>query len=58
MELPPTFAAEQSLNRQNIALSVIKQSAEQAQAVAQILEQSVRSTPVSGSRGANVNFSA
>ena len=58
MELPPTFAAEQALTRQNIALSVIKQSADQAQAVAQILDQSIRSAPVSGSRGANVNFSA
>jgi hypothetical protein len=58
MELPPTFAAEQALTRQNVALSVIKQSADQAQAVAEILQQSVANAPVAGARGANVNFSA
>jgi hypothetical protein len=58
MELPPTFAAEQALNRQSLALSVIKQSADQAKAIAQILEQSISNAPVSGSRGTNVNFSA
>ncbi|MGH1456936.1 MAG: hypothetical protein ACRBDI_09160 [Alphaproteobacteria bacterium] len=55
MNLPPTIAAEAALTRQNVALSVIKQSADQAQAIAKILEQSV---PVSGSRGANLNTSA
>lgn len=58
MNLPPTIAAEAALTKQNIALSVIKQSADQAQAVAQILDQSVSSAPVSGSRGSNVNTSA
>lgn len=58
MNIPPTIAAEAALTKQNVALSVIKQSADQAQAVAQILEETVRSAPVSGSRGANVNTSA
>ncbi len=58
MNIPPTIAAEAALTRQNVALSVIKQNAEQAQAVANILEQSARSAPVSGSRGANVSTSA
>ena len=56
MSVPPTLAAEQGLLRQNIALSVIKQTAEQDQIFAKIIEESVRSAPVSGSRGAN--FSA
>ena len=58
MDLPPTVAAEQGILRQNIALSVIKQSADQAKAIANILDQAVRSAPVSGTRGSNVNFSA
>ncbi len=58
MNLPPTIAAEAALTKQNVALSVIKQSADQAQAVAKILEQSVRTAPVSGSRGTNTNISA
>jgi hypothetical protein len=58
MELPPTIAAEQAMYRQNVALSVIKQSADQSKAIAQILEQSMSNAPLSGSRGTNVNFSA
>ena len=58
MDLPPTIAAEQGILRQNIALSVIKQSADQSKAIASILDQAVRSAPVSGSRGTNVSFSA
>jgi hypothetical protein len=58
MDVPAGLAAEQGLLRQNIALSVIKQSSEQDQAIASILEQAVRSAPVSSSRGTNVNTSA
>jgi hypothetical protein len=58
MDVPFAIAAEQGLLRQNIALSVIKQSFEQDQAIAGILEQAVRSAPVSSSRGTNVNTSA
>lgn len=58
MDVPAALAAEQGLLRQNIALSVIKQSSEQDQAIASILEQAVRSAPVSSSRGTNVNTSA
>lgn len=56
--VPPTIAAELAITRQNVALSVIKQSAEQQEAIAGILDQAVRSAPVSGTRGTNVNISA
>lgn len=58
MNVPFAIAAEQSILRQNIALSVIKQSADQDQAIANILEQAVRSAPVSASRGTNINTTA
>ena len=56
--VPASIAAEIQLNRQNIALSVIKQSAEQDQALAQILDDATRTAPINASRGANVNISA
>ena len=56
--LPAGIAAEQAILRQNVGLSVIKQSAEQAQALAQIIDQNARSAPVNSSRGVNLNTSA
>ena len=56
--IPAGIAAEQAILKQNVALSVIKQSAEQAQAIAQIIDQSARSAPVSGTRGTNINIRA
>ena len=56
--VPAGIAAEQAILRQNVALSVIKQTADQSQALVQILDESLRSAPVSGSRGTNVNISA
>ncbi len=53
--IPASIAAEQSILRQNVALSVIKQSAQQAQAIAEIIDQSSRTAPTSASRGTNVN---
>jgi len=58
MELPATVAAEQGLLRQNVALSLVKQSADQAQALAEMIDQSARSAPVSNARGTNVDVSA
>lgn len=56
-QIPPQFAAQLALNRQNVALSVIKQNAEQDQAVANILDQAVQNAQAaSGNRGGNVNF--
>lgn len=57
-DIPATIAAESAIARQNVALSTIKFAADQAQAIAGILEQSVRSAPISASRGTNINTSA
>ncbi|MDB2683040.1 hypothetical protein N9Z27_02170 [Alphaproteobacteria bacterium] len=56
--VPYAIAAEQAITRQNIALSVVKQAAEQQQAIVQIIDEAARSAPVHASRGANVNISA
>lgn len=56
MDIPPTIAAEAALTRQNIALSVIKSSAEAEKAIVNILDQSLSVGPAA--RGSSVNFSA
>lgn len=56
--VPAGIAAEAAILRQNVALSVIKASADADQAIANILDEASRSAPVSGSRGANLNISA
>lgn len=56
--LPPTIAAEAAINKQNVALSVIKSAADADQQIANILEQSLRSAPVSQTRGVNLNTNA
>ncbi len=58
MEIPPTLVAERLLNQQNVALSVIKSSAEADSAIASILDQAVQNVPISGARGGSVNFKA
>jgi hypothetical protein len=58
MDIPSGLAAQTSLLRQNVAMSVIKASADADQMMAQILDESVRSAPVGASRGANVNVFA
>lgn len=54
--IPAGIAAEAALTKQNVALSVIKQNAEQDKAIAGILEDAARSAPLSGARGSNVNL--
>ncbi len=58
MDIPAAIAAETALARQNVALSVVKSNAEQSEQLANIIEQTVQSAPVTGSRGANVNIKA
>lgn len=58
MDIPATIAADQAIAKQNATFSILKDSAEAEQAIAAILEEAVRSAPVSGSRGTNVNISA
>ena len=54
--IPAGIAAEAALARQNVTLSVIKQNAEQGEAIAEILEDATRSAPAHGSRGTHVNL--
>lgn len=57
MDIPPTMVAEMALARQNVGLSMIKQSSDAQKQVASILEQAL--LPVSSSgRGGVVDFSA
>lgn len=44
--------------RQNAALSVIKQAAEQSQELVRILDQATQNVAASSTRGTNVNISA
>jgi len=52
------IAAQTAVLRQNVALSAIRQSNDQAQAIAGILEEAARSIPTSSSRGSNINITA
>ena len=56
--LPTSIAAEAAITKQNIALSVVKAAADADQQIAEIIDQSERSAPVSSSRGVNLNTSA
>ena len=56
--IPAGIAAEAAITRQNVALSVIKQNADQSKAVANILEQAVQNAPADGSRGTKVDLFA
>lgn len=53
--IPAGIAAEQAILRQNVALSVIKASADQAQAFAETIDQSARTAPTSSTRGTHIN---
>ena len=55
MDIPSAIAAETAMARQNVALSVIKQDAQQAQQVAKILEESLTVTATSG-RGSRLDI--
>lgn len=53
MDIPVALAAQTAISRQNIALSVTKQAAQADQAVAQILEETVKA---SKERGTNIDI--
>ena len=58
MQIPAGIAADAAIARQNVALSAIKSNADQAQAVAEIVEESAaRTAPTSGSRGTTIDIS-
>lgn len=56
MDIPPTTAAELAVLRQDVALSVIKSSAQAEKAIANILDQSLSVGP--SARGGKINLSA
>ncbi len=56
--VPAGLAAESAILKQNVTLSVIKQSHDQQQRLVEILSESARSAPLSGTRGSNVNITA
>jgi hypothetical protein len=56
--IPSSIAAETALLKQNVTLSVVKQSAEQGQAIADLVEESAQSAPINETRGTNVDFFA
>jgi len=55
MEIPAGYAAQQAITQQNVALSVLKKSAQADQQLANILAESAQNT-ASGSRGGNLNI--
>lgn len=58
MDATSVLTAQTALSRQAITLSVIRQNADASQQMADMLDASLRSAPVSGSRGANVDIQA
>jgi len=54
MDIPSSIGAKMATTQQNVALSVIKQSAQADKQIANMLEQAI--SPAS--RGGNVNISA
>lgn len=56
MDIPAAIAAETALARQNVALSVIRQNAEQAQQVAKILEESITTVTALSGRGGRLDI--
>ena len=57
MQIPPTIAMETAMTRQAVALETLKKSAQQDQAIANLVDQAVR-TVASSSRGSIVNTTA
>lgn len=55
--LPAAISAQMAINQQNVAMAMMKSSAQADRAIANILEQAISSVPT-GSRGGLVNFSA
>lgn len=58
MNVPATIAAETAIARQNVALSTIKHNAEQAQKVAEILQESATTVASLSNRGIGLDIRA
>lgn len=55
--MPAAISAQMAMNQQNVAMAMLKSSAEADRAIANILQQAIANVPT-GSRGGLVNFSA
>jgi len=49
-------ATQQVQARQNVATSVVRQAAQQDQAIAQIIDEAARSAPTNQARGGNIDI--
>lgn len=58
MDAPFAIAAQFAQLRQNVALSAVKQSAQQGQEIVKILNQSADNIAANGTRGTRLNVSA
>lgn len=58
MDVPVTIASETAIARQNVAFSTMKQSADNDEVFAKVIESTIKSAPVSETRGTNVDFAA
>ena len=57
-DLPEDMAMRMAMVQQNAAVSMIKKNAQAEQAIANMLDQSIRNVPRSAIRGSNVNIQA
>ncbi len=55
--MPAALSAQMAITQNNVAMAMLKSSAQADRAIANILEQAISNVPT-GSRGSNVNFTA
>ncbi len=55
--MPAALSAQMAITQNNVAMAMLKSSAQADRAIANILEQAISNVPA-GSRGSNVNFTA
>lgn len=57
-DIPSTLAMNQAVAKQNLSHSVMKQSADQAEQLVEILEQATQNAPVSDTHGTKIDMMA
>lgn len=55
--LPAAISAQMAINQQNVAMAMLKSSAQADRAIANLLADAIQNVPT-GSRGGSVNFTA
>lgn len=58
MQIPPLLMVERAMAQQNVALSVIKQSAQADAAIASIVQEAADSIELAAGRGGRLNIRA